>query len=176
VALGVGGVVATLLMLITRNSVTAVVLGTSVTLAMAGFNIGRRDSQALADFPGPAGKAARRASIGHTGKAAWRGLVMGLGSAAAAALIINLGPRGWLFDWVLPVVPAVICAIARQIGLVWEKLGTSIVRKGPAGQVRQAEPETGWRRGLRVGPSHRGAARSSRPDQDLSPTRQRTGP
>jgi hypothetical protein len=139
VALGVGGVVGALLMLVTRNSVTAVVLGTSVTLAIAGFNIGRRDSKALAGFPGFTDKAARRASIGHTGKAAWRGLVMGVGSAAAAVLIINLSPSGWLYDWVLPVVPAVVFAIARQLGLVWEKLGTSVSTAGPAATPKPAE-------------------------------------
>lgn len=139
VALGAGGVVGALLMLVTRNSVTAVVLGTSVTLAIAGFNIGRRDSKALAGFPGFTDKAARRASIGHTGKAAWRGLVMGVGSAAAAVLIINLSPQGWLYDWVLPVVPAVVFAIARQFGLVWEKLGTTVSTAGPAATPKPAE-------------------------------------
>ena len=139
IALGVGGVVGAVLMMVTRNSVTAVVLGTSVTLAMAGFNIGRRDSKALAGFPGFTDKAARRASIGHTGKAAWRGLVMGVGSAAAAVLIINLSPQGWLYDWLLPVVPAVVFAIARQLGLVWEKLGTKVSTAGPAAAPKPAE-------------------------------------
>jgi len=133
VAFGAGAAIGALLMLMTHNSVTAVVIGASVTLAMAGFNFGRRDSRALGGFPGMADKAARRAAIGHTGRAAWRGLVMGVGSAAAAVLVINLSPRGWLYDWVLPVVPAVVCAIARQLGLVWEKLGTSVSTPGPAG-------------------------------------------
>lgn len=143
VAVGVGGAVGALLMLMTRNSVMAVVLGTSVTLAMAGFNFGRRDSKALAGFPGMADKAARRAAIGHTGRAAWRGLIMGVGSAAAAVLVINLSPRGWFYDWVLPVVPAVVFAIARQLGLVWEKLGTSVSTPGPAASPAQASPSDG---------------------------------
>jgi len=139
VAVGVGGVVATVLMLITGNSVTAMVGGTSVTLGFAGFNFGRRDSKALAGFPGFTDRAARRASIGHTGKAAWRGLVMGVGSAAAAVLIINLSPSGWLADWILPVVPAVVCAVARQIGLVWEKFGSSVSTAGPAAAPLKAD-------------------------------------
>src|SRR5690242_19669854 len=113
-------------MLITHSSVTAVLLGTSVTLAISGFGIGRRDAEALTGFPGFTDKAARRASIGHTGKAAWRGLVMGVGSVVAAILLINLSPTGWLYDWVIPVIPAVVFAVARQIGLVWEKLGASV--------------------------------------------------
>jgi len=143
VAVGAGVAVAALLMLMTRNSVTAVVVGTSVTLAMAGFNFGRRDSKALAGFPGMADKAARRAAIGHTGRAAWRGLVMGVGSAAAAVLIINLSPQGWLYDWLLPVVPAVVCAIARQLGLVWEKLGTTVSTPGPAAPKPEAATSDG---------------------------------
>ncbi|MEV6968827.1 hypothetical protein AB0M47_27280 [Hamadaea sp. NPDC051192] len=140
VAVGVGAAVAALLMLMTHNSVAAVVVGTSATLAMAGFNFGRRDSKALAGFLGMADKAARRAAIGHTGRAAWRGLVMGVGSAAAAVLVINLSPEGWLYDWLLPVVPAVVCAVARQIGLVWEKLGTTVATKGPAAEPAKATP------------------------------------
>jgi hypothetical protein len=132
IALGVGGAVAALLMMTTGSSVAAAVVGTSVALAKAGFNIGRRDSRALVGFPGFTDKAARRASIGHTGKAAWRGFVMGAGSAVAAVLIINLSPRGWFYDWILPVVPAVVFAIARQIGLVWDKLGTTVSTTGPA--------------------------------------------
>lgn len=132
IAVGAGGAVGGLLMMITGKSVAAVVIGTSVTLAKAGFNIGRRDSRALAGFPGFTDRAARRASIGHTGKAAWRGLVMGVGSAAAAVLISNLSPSGWFYDWVLPVVPAVVFAIARQLGLVWDKLATTVSTAGPA--------------------------------------------
>jgi hypothetical protein len=132
VALGVGGVVGVLLMLVTGDSIPAVVLGTSVTLGITGFNFGRRDSKTLAGFPGFTDRAARRASIGHTGKAAWRGLVMGVGGAATAVLIINLGPQGWLYDWILPVVPAVVCAVLRQIGLVWDKLGTKVSTSGSA--------------------------------------------
>ncbi|WP_027346440.1 hypothetical protein [Hamadaea tsunoensis] len=143
VALGVGAAVAALLMLVTRNSVAAVVTGTSVTLAMAGFNLGRRDGKALSGFPGMGDKAARRASIGHSGKAAWRGLVMGVGSALAAVLIINLSPTGWFYDWVLPVVPAVVSAVARQFGLLWDKLGTSVSTKGPASVPAPAQPEGG---------------------------------
>jgi hypothetical protein len=147
VSVGVGIVVGALLMLMTRNSVTAVVVGTSATLAVAGFNFGRRDSKAesrsLAGFPGMVDRAARRAALGHTGRAAWRGLVMSVGSAAAAALIVNLSPRGLLYDWVLPVVPAVVCAIARQIGLLWEKLGTSVSTPGPAAEPAKAVPRDG---------------------------------
>ncbi len=139
IALGAGGIVGMGLMLLTRSSMAAVLLGSSVTLAIAGFSIGRRDREALAGFSGLTGKAARRASIGHTGKAAWRGLVMGVGSVVAAILVINLSPTGWLYDWVLPVVPAVVFAVARQIGLVREQLGASVSTAGPAATPQRAD-------------------------------------
>lgn len=151
-ALVAGGAVGGPLKLITGSSMAAVVIGASVTLAMAGFTIGRRDSRALAGFPGFADKAARRASIGHTGKAVWRGLVMGFGSAAAAVLVVNLRPSGWLYDWLLPVVPAVVFAIARQIGLVWEKLGTSVSTAGPEAGAGSLSGATAWDNRLGAGP------------------------
>lgn len=151
IALAAGGAVGVLLMLLTGSSVAAVVIGASVTLTMAGFTIGRRDSRTLAGFPGFTGKAARRASIGHTAKAAWRGLVMGAGGAVAAVVIVNLSPAGWLYDWLLPVVPAVTSAIARQIGLLWEKLGTSVATAGPAADADPVRGGTVWDNRLGAG-------------------------
>lgn len=140
VALGAGLLAGTLIMMFFKNSMTAVVTGTSLTLAIAGFNFGRRDARALAGFPGMVDKAARRAAAAYTGKAAWRGLVMGLGGALAAMLVINLSPVGWIYDWLLPVVPAVASALARQLGMVWQQLGSEAATKGPAAAPAQAQP------------------------------------
>jgi hypothetical protein len=134
IAVGAGGVAGAVLVLLTHNSLAAVVVATSVTLALAGFGFGRRDCEALNDFSD-----ARRASLNLTGKAVWRGLVAGAGSALAAVAIVNLGPSGWLADWILPAVPAVACAVARQIGLVWGRLGTSVSTAGPAAAPQRAD-------------------------------------
>lgn len=48
VAVGVGAAVLAILMMLTRNVLVAVTVGTSVTLAVTGLNFGRRDSRALA--------------------------------------------------------------------------------------------------------------------------------
>ena len=133
VALGVGAAAAALLMMVTRNSLTAVVIGCAGTLAVAGFNFGRRDARALSGFPDLNDKAARRAAVAHTGRAAWRGVVNGLGAAVAAMLVLNLPHAGWLADWVLPVVPAMVGALAHQGGMIWEQLGsTTVSMPGPA--------------------------------------------
>ena len=63
VAVGTGGASAALLMLLTRNTLAAVVVGCSVTLAVSGFNFGRRDAKALSGFPNLSDKAARRAAV-----------------------------------------------------------------------------------------------------------------
>lgn len=132
VALAVGGGVAALLMLITRNSLAAVVAGCSATLLFAGFNFGRRDAKALAGFPNMSDKAARRAAIVYSGRAAWRGVVQGLGAALAAMLVLNVAHRGWVADWVLPLVPAVLGALGHQTGMVWDRLGTTVAAPKPA--------------------------------------------
>ena len=38
-------------------------------------------------------------------------------------LIANLPDRGWAAHWLLPLVPAVVGALAHQGGMLWEKAG-----------------------------------------------------
>ncbi|GAA4702091.1 hypothetical protein GCM10023263_44930 [Phytohabitans rumicis] len=132
VALGIGLAVFGLLMLFTRNVLVATVVGASATAVAAGLNFGRRDARALAGFPDLGDKAARRAAVGHTGKAVWRALAHGFGGAAAAVLILNLPHRGVVADWILPVVPAVVGALAHQAGMLYERLSASTSTPGPA--------------------------------------------
>jgi hypothetical protein len=131
VALAVGGGVATLLMFVTHNSLAAVVVGCSTTLAVAGFNFGRRDAKALAGFPDMNDKAARRAAIAYSGRAAWRGMVQGLGAALAAVLVLNMAHSGWLADWVMPLVPGAVGALGHQAGMIWDRLGTTVAVPKP---------------------------------------------
>ena len=131
-AVAAGGVVFGLLWLVTRDMLVATVVGTLVAAAVAGVNFGRRDARALDGFPKLGDKAARRAAVGHTGKAAWRAMAHGFGGAAAAVLILNLPDHGLLADWVLPVVPTVVGALAHQAGMLHERLGVSVSTVGPA--------------------------------------------
>src|SRR2546430_9344721 len=122
VAVGTGLAAIGILSWISRDVLISVTLGISVTAGIAGLNFGRRDYRAAHGFPELSGRAARRAVVVHGGRAAWRGLVEGCGGAAAAVLIANLAPRGFLADWVLPIVPATIGALAHQAGMVYERL------------------------------------------------------
>ncbi|GHJ49774.1 hypothetical protein Cs7R123_71160 [Catellatospora sp. TT07R-123] len=132
IAVGSGGAAGALMMLLTRDSLVAVTVGCSVCLAVAGFNFGRRDAKALGGFPDLNDKAARRAAVAHTGRAVWRASVHGLGGAVAAIVVLNLPHTGWLADWLLPVVPAVVGALAHQTGMIWSQLASTVETTGPA--------------------------------------------
>jgi hypothetical protein len=123
-AIAIGGGLAGggLLGWLSRDTVVAVTVGISISAAFAGVNFGRRDYRAARCFPELSGKAARRAAVVHGGRAAWRGLVEGCGGAAAAVLVANLPSHGFLADWVLPIVPATVGALAHQAGMVYERL------------------------------------------------------
>jgi len=132
IAVGIGLGVFLVLWLFARDLLPAVVGGTSVTAGVSGLNFGRRDARAVASFPDLSGRAARLAAVAQTGRAAWRGLAHGFGGAAAAVLIINLPHGGFVADWVLPVLPAVVGALAHQAGMLVEQLPVSASTKGPA--------------------------------------------
>ena len=89
-------------------------------------------ARALAGLADLADRAARRAAVGHTGRAAWRAVAQGCFGAGTAVLILNLPPAGVLADWLLPLAPAVVGALARQGGMLWERLGASASIAGPA--------------------------------------------
>ncbi len=120
IALGVGAGVFALARLFTEGPLWGATLGASATLAVAGFNFGRRDARALHTFPDVA--AARRAAVVDTGRAAWRALVHGFGAAAAAVLIMNIPRTGFAYNWILPVMPAIFGALGHQFGMLYERL------------------------------------------------------
>lgn len=132
VALAVGVGLGIILMFLTGNGLLAMTVGCSGTLAVAGFNFGRRDAKALAGFPSLSDKAARKAAIAYSGRAAWRGVVKGLGYAFAAVLVLNVAHTGWIADWVMPLVPGGVGALAHQAGMVWDRLGTTVAVPKPA--------------------------------------------
>ena len=131
IAIAAGVAVYLLLHLLTHGTLLAAVVGTSVAAAIAGLNFGRRDSRELARFAELAKtKPVRRQTALHTGRAVWRGMAEGTGGAAAAVIIVNLRQRGVLADWLLPLVPAIVGALAHQIGGMYEHLGTSKSTEG----------------------------------------------
>jgi hypothetical protein len=133
IALATGVAAYVLLHVTTHSTVLAAVVGTSLATGAAGFNFGRRDSRELARFADLAkSKYVRRQAAVHTGRAVWRGIAEGTGGAAAAVLIANLAEGGILANWLLPLVPAVIGALAHQSGMMYERLGTSQSTDGPA--------------------------------------------
>jgi hypothetical protein len=139
IAVGIGAATFLVLYLMTRDLLPAVVGATSVTAGVTGLNFGRRDARALTNFPSLTGRAARLAAVGQTGRAAWRGLVHGFGGAAAAVLILNLPHTGVIADWILPVVPAVVGALAHQAGMLFEQLPSSTAT-GRTNGNQSAEP------------------------------------
>ncbi|GAA0800914.1 hypothetical protein [Spirilliplanes yamanashiensis] len=131
-ALVVGLLVFAGVWIFSRDLLPAVVFGTSATAGVTGVNFGRRDAQAYSGFPDLSDRAARRAAMVHTGRAAWRALVQGCFAAGAAVLIVNLPATGVVANWLLPVVPAVVGTLARQAGMLHERLGVSASTPGPA--------------------------------------------
>ena len=106
----------------TGSLLAAVTSAMALTAGLLGVNFGRRDFRAAHGFAEPFARSAARAAIVHGTRAAWRGAVQGFGGAGAAVLIVNLPGRGFLADWVMPVVPAVVGALGHQAGMVYERL------------------------------------------------------
>jgi hypothetical protein len=143
VAAGVGVAAFGVTYLFSRDVLVSTVAGTSVSAAIAGVNFGRRDARALAGFPNLGDKAARRAAMGHTGRAAWRAMVEGFIGAASAVLILNLPHGGLVADWIMPVVPAIVGALAQQAGMLYERLKAAEPAPTPALEAapKHAAPE-----------------------------------
>jgi hypothetical protein len=127
IAIALGAAVAGIVATMTHGLLAAVVTGTSTAAALAGANYGRRDSKALKDLPDLADRAARRAALAHSGRAAWRGAVQGAWCAGSAVAIANLPDHGFLANWLLPLVPAVVGALAHQGGMLYERTGQMVV-------------------------------------------------
>ena len=155
IAVGAGVATFAVAGLIWRDGLGATVTGTSVTAGVAGVNFGRRDARALAGFPDLSDRAARRAAIVHTGRAAWRAVAEGVGGAGTAVLIANLPGRGVVANWLLPMVPAVVGALAHQGGMLYERLGAA-PEAAPAAPGLTAAPARGVVRMPGVGPATAG--------------------
>jgi hypothetical protein len=119
-ACGAGSAVFGLTFLLTRSVVAATVLGLSTAVGCACFNLGRRDTRALDGLD--KATITRRATVAASGRAAWRGLVEGVAVALAVLIVTYLPTRGFVADWLLPLVPALAAGLARQGGLLSARL------------------------------------------------------
>ena len=138
-ALAIGAAGFALLDMVTHRTLLAAVVATSAAAGFAGFNFGRRDSRELSRFADlTKARYVRRQTAMHTGRAAWRGVVQGTGGAMAAVIIVNLRTSGVVADWLLPLVPAIVGALAHQGGMMFERMATSESTEGPAKKLAAA--------------------------------------
>jgi hypothetical protein len=121
--------------LLTRSMLYGLATGASVTAVLTGFAFGRRDLRGIRAFP-QRGRARRAVVVGHSARAAWRGAVQGMGGAAGALCVANLGAHGLLADWLLPVLPVLLGALAHQAGMVYERRAAASARVGTAPRTR----------------------------------------
>jgi hypothetical protein len=144
VAIGLGGLVLGIMVMATGDLFVSVICGTASTAATGGFNFGRRDARAIAGMPDFADRKTRRAAFAHTGRAAWRGTMEGIAEAGFAVLIANMPPDGFLNNWVLPLIPAVVGTLAHQTGAMWERasVSTALSADDPAAAADEEEDET----------------------------------
>lgn len=120
VAIGAGGAAYVLTYVLLKNSLASATIAACVVTGIGGAYLGRRDVGGLRDFHDLA--AERRAAMADGGRAAWRGTVQGFTCAAAAVFVLNMPSTGFVADWLLPVVPAVVGALAHTAGMIYERL------------------------------------------------------
>lgn len=117
IAVGSGAAAAAVIRVMTGSPMWAALVGFSVAAALVGTYLGRRDARALAVT-----KVTRLSGIVLLGLAFLRALAKGSGAALAAIVVVRLASSGFWSEWVLPLVPAVVGAIAHHVGMVYENL------------------------------------------------------
>lgn len=128
IAAGCGIVTIAVVAAVTGSQLWAAVLGTSVTAGVAGVSFGRKDARALQAFAG--------FGAIDTGRAVWRALVKGFGAAAAAVIVVHAGDgQTFVASWLLPVLPAIVGAIAHQGGMMYERASQASTETPAAEEV-----------------------------------------
>lgn len=120
-SIGAGLGTALLAWIFLQSPALATVLGASITLGITGLSFGQRDAKSFS--------ALGNLKSAETGRALWRALVKGFGPAAAAVLVAHVTPAAGLSSWVLPLVPAIVFAVAHQLGVVQTRLGEEANKK-----------------------------------------------
>jgi hypothetical protein len=119
-----GGLLYALIYVVSKNSLLAAVITACAVQAVVGAYLGRRDAAGLSQFHDPT--AERRAAVADGTRAAWRGTLQGLLCAGSAIFVLNMPHSGFLADWILPVVPSVVGALAHSGGMLWERLSQEV--------------------------------------------------
>jgi hypothetical protein len=116
-AAGSGLLAAAVIRVVTGSWMWGSAVGFTVAAALAGLYLGRRDARALAvkEF-------SRFGGIIHVGMAFVRALAKGCGAALAAMVVAKLATGGFWMHWVLPLVPAVVGAVAHHLGMFYEQM------------------------------------------------------
>ena len=117
IAVGSGAIAAAAVRVVTGSNMWAAAVGFTVTAALAGTYLGRRDARALAVT-----NMTRLSSFLVLGMAFLRALAKGSGAALAAIVIARAATPGFWTEWALPLVPAVVGAVAHHLGMFYENL------------------------------------------------------
>ncbi|WP_025274937.1 hypothetical protein [Haloglycomyces albus] len=136
-ATGVGIFVAVLVVF--DSTLMAATFSSSGVLGLAGFYLGRKDASGLDTFHDPT--AERRAAIADGTRAAWRGTLQGLVSAGSAIFVLNMPHTGFLADWILPLVPSTMGALAHSGGMLWQRMANDVAAEATSGDVESGATE-----------------------------------
>ncbi|MFI5953398.1 hypothetical protein [Cryptosporangium sp. NPDC051539] len=134
IALGSGLVAAAAIRVTTGSNMWAAAVGFTLTAALAGTYLGRRDARALT-VTEPRGLA----GAVLIALAFVRALAKGSGAALAAIVIARSANPGFWYEWVLPLVPAVVGAVAHHLGMFYENLEKASKVKVKASQSELAK-------------------------------------
>lgn len=121
ISLGAGLAVGLTIGVMFGGALWGVVAGTSVTAAITGLSFGQRDAKALPSF--------KTLKTPETGRALWRAIAKGFGTAAAAVLVAHVTPGNGIASWTLPLVPAVVAALAHQFGMMQVRMAEEAAAK-----------------------------------------------
>ncbi|MFC4336736.1 hypothetical protein [Salininema proteolyticum] len=128
IALASGAGLYVLVFVLFDSSLMAAAVSSSGVLGLAGFYLGRKDAAGLDGFHDPTSE--RKAALADGTRAAWRGTLQGLVSAGAAVFVINMPHGGFLADWVLPLVPSIVGAVAHSAGMLWQRMANDAEAEG----------------------------------------------
>jgi hypothetical protein len=117
IALGGGLVAAAVIRVFTGNWMWGAAIGFSVAAALSGTYLGRRDARALA-----VSDVSRLGRIVLVSTAFLRALAKGSLAALAALVVASVAAGGFWAHWLLPLVPAVVGAIAHHVGMFYEQM------------------------------------------------------
>jgi len=117
IAIGSGLIAGVAIRVVTGSTMWGAAVGFSITAALAGTYLGRRDARALAIT-----NVSRLSGILLLVMAFVRALAKGSGAALAAIVIARAATPGIWTEWILPLAPAVIGAVAHHLGMFYENL------------------------------------------------------